>query len=99
MDERVEPRDWKWSSHDGSVQSIFDLIEDRGRTHGNFASNAYASQSIKDVLRSANGWSALSLRQKEALEMIALEMSRIVSGNPNEPDHWDDIAGYARLAK
>jgi hypothetical protein len=30
--------------------------------------------------------------------MIALKLSRILSGKPDEQDHWDDIAGYARLA-
>jgi hypothetical protein len=26
-----------------------------------------------------------------------MKMSRILCGNPNEPDHWRDIAGYATL--
>ncbi len=30
--------------------------------------------------------------------MIAHKIGRIVSGNPNVQDHWDDIAGYAKLA-
>jgi hypothetical protein len=36
--------------------------------------------------------------QVHALRMIALKMSRIVSGNPNEKDSWVDCAGYATLA-
>jgi hypothetical protein len=35
--------------------------------------------------------------QWEALEMIASKMSRIVNGNPDKVDNWDDIAGYAKL--
>jgi len=35
--------------------------------------------------------------QWEALEMIATKLSRIVNGNPNKIDNWDDIAGYATL--
>jgi hypothetical protein len=27
------------------------------------------------------------------------EKTCIVSGNPNEPDHWLDIEGYARLGR
>ena len=30
--------------------------------------------------------------------MIALKLSRILSGQSNFKDHWDDIAGYAKLA-
>jgi hypothetical protein len=33
----------------------------------------------------------------EALEMICTKIARILSGNPNDPDHWKDIAGYAEL--
>ena len=36
--------------------------------------------------------------QIEALDMIALKLSRILSGQANFRDHWDDIAGYAKLA-
>ena len=30
--------------------------------------------------------------------MIALKLSRILSGQANFKDHWDDISGYAKLA-
>ena len=33
----------------------------------------------------------------EALEMIALKMSRAIMGDPQHEDNWDDIAGYATL--
>jgi hypothetical protein len=36
--------------------------------------------------------------KKESLEMIALKLSRILSGQADYRDHWDDIAGYVRLA-
>jgi hypothetical protein len=29
--------------------------------------------------------------------MIALKLSRILSGQANFKDHWNDIAGYAKL--
>jgi hypothetical protein len=31
------------------------------------------------------------------LEMIAHKIARILSGDPNHRDHWEDIAGYAEL--
>ena len=30
--------------------------------------------------------------------MISTKLARIASGNPNELDHWKDIAGYADLS-
>jgi hypothetical protein len=29
--------------------------------------------------------------------MIVHKIGRIVNGNPDKVDHWDDIAGYATL--
>jgi hypothetical protein len=37
--------------------------------------------------------------QREALDMILHKIARIVNGNPNETDHWHDIAGYATLVE
>jgi hypothetical protein len=34
---------------------------------------------------------------RESLDMISNKIARIVNGNPSEPDHWIDIAGYATL--
>jgi len=34
---------------------------------------------------------------RQSLAMIALKLSRILCGDPQEPDHWRDIAGYATL--
>jgi hypothetical protein len=42
-------------------------------------------------------WSSLKADQKEGLEMIAAKISRILNGDPDYPDSWDDIAGFATL--
>jgi hypothetical protein len=42
-------------------------------------------------------WALLSASQKEALEMIAHKIGRILNGDPNYDDSWRDIAGYAEL--
>ena len=39
----------------------------------------------------------LSDVQQEALDMIATKMARIVNGDPDKVDNWDDISGYAKL--
>ena len=38
-----------------------------------------------------------SADQKEALEMIATKMGRIVNGDPDYLDSWLDIQGYCQL--
>lgn len=72
-------------------------LEDRQHTHGDFKENARISQALCHIMRLGVNWDKLSLVQREALEMIAHKISRILSGNYNEPDHAHDIAGYATL--
>lgn len=74
------------------------LLNERGKTHGSFASNAYISQHLKQFYRSQPGYGNLNAEQREALDMFAAKICRILSGQPDFNDHWDDIAGYARLA-
>ena len=81
------------------IPSVQYTLAKRGKTHGDFKENSEISQCLKEVLRSGKNWEDLSYPQKEALEMIFHKISRIVSGNPNEPDHWQDIAGYATLVE
>jgi hypothetical protein len=35
--------------------------------------------------------------QREALDMIAHKIARIINGDPDYADSWVDIAGYATL--
>jgi len=53
------------------------------------------AQALKSLVRSAVD--NHSDGQIEALEMICVKMARILAGDPDHADHWDDIAGYARL--
>lgn len=82
-------------SEPGTVEAILQM---RNGTHGDYTENARISQAIKFVMESEVGWKKLNARQAESLHMIALKISRILSGNPHIKDHWDDIAGYAKLA-
>lgn len=71
------------------------LLAERGKTHGDFTIYATITQALKSIVQghSAN----LSSIQQEAIDMILHKIGRICAGNPNYRDHWDDIAGYARL--
>ena len=72
------------------------IIEARAKTHGDYKLQAKLAQDLKARIRQEGG--NLSPQQQEALEMICVKIARIVCGNPNEPDHYQDIAGYALLA-
>jgi len=73
-----------------------DTLKERAKTHGHFCDVARSAQVIKSEINKADH---LELTQIEALDMIASKIARILHGNPNEPDHWLDIEGYARLVR
>ena len=81
------------------MNSTDDIIADRRKTHGPFEQQFAFAQTLKLYFRYSPNWDQLSGVQKESLELIATKLSRILTGNPNEPDHFSDIAGYARLVE
>jgi hypothetical protein len=76
---------------------INDVLKEREKTHGSFFHHAQATQQLKAVMRTTYNWSNLNNADREALEMIAHKIARILSGDPDHADHWVDIAGYATL--
>lgn len=81
------------------MSNINDTLNERARTHGDFQENGRIMQMLKDASKTGKNWNGLRDEQKEAIEMILHKIGRILSGNPNEPDHWKDIAGYATLVE
>lgn len=74
------------------------VIEARERSHGDYNTQARTAQEIKAAISRAIDKDLTVLPyHRESLDMIATKISRIVHGNPDEPDHWLDIAGYATL--
>jgi hypothetical protein len=73
--------------------TIEETLKERGEQYGEFADHAKISQTIK---RLAAG-KELPDVQREAFEMIAHKLARIINGNANHIDSWLDIAGYATL--
>lgn len=80
------------------MDNIKDVLEERSKTHGDFAFNAIISQALKNVIR-LYGRDTLQFddQMKEALEVICGKIARIIAGDPYFSDHWRDIAGYATL--
>ena len=80
------------------VADIETTLKERGEQHGSFKENPLIIQKLKSVLRQGVNWSNLTHDKKEALEMIAFKIGRILSGSLfNTKDSWHDIAGYATL--
>lgn len=89
------------------------LVAERRNVHGPWREQANCSQDFKKVIRRYDTETTvisagkppkvtrpfLHATQREALEMIAVKMSRILCGDPSEADHWDDIIGYATLGR
>ena len=75
------------------------LLQEREKTHGDYAVHALITQDLKRVITHhvADLDRRLDDDMAETLEMIAHKIGRIIAGNAAEPDHWRDIAGYAQL--
>lgn len=82
-----------------AIMNVNDLLAERGRTHGHFPEHAAITQNLKDWCRAQRNWSILTPAQREALDMIAHKIGRILAGDPNFEDHWADISGYSTLAE
>jgi molecular chaperone DnaK (HSP70) len=74
--------------------TIEKLLEARRKTHGVFEYYSEVAQELKATVRIHSD--KCNEQQREALENICQKMARILTGDPNEPDHWADIQGYAK---
>lgn len=75
-----------------------DLLAERGKTHGDYTEHADYTQAIKRIVEASPRWQAMHDHERETLHMIAHKIGRIMAGDPHFVDHWDDIAGYAKLS-
>jgi hypothetical protein len=90
---RLDPKPVPTSS---GVEST---LSERGARYGRFTSHAEITQGLKDLMHKTDNWAKLQADQKEALEMIAHKIGRVLNGDPNYADSWHDIAGYATLVE
>jgi hypothetical protein len=80
-------------------ETVDEILGSRAKTYGAFRDNACLAQALKRSMadHAQDLGNTFADDQWEALEMIATKVSRIVTGDPNSIDQWDDIAGYATL--
>ena len=79
--------------------NITEVLEERGKRYGEFTDHAFITQSIKRAMKNSSNWNHLSDDMKEALEMIAHKIGRILNGDLEYIDSWTDIVGYAKLVE
>ena len=79
--------------------SIDEVLAERGSRYGEFPDHARITQNIKRAMYDSPNWPLLSADKREALEMIAHKIGRILNGDPNYADSWTDIVGYAKLVE
>ncbi len=71
-------------------------LAERGKRYGEFPEHARITQNIKRAMHCGN-WDRLADDQREALEMLAHKIGRILNGDPDYHDSWHDIVGYTKL--
>lgn len=79
------------------MTDITTTLQARGARYGDFAGHARVTQAIKRAMLDSRNWQLLGDDQREALEMIAHKVGRILNGDPNYHDSWHDIIGYTKL--
>ena len=79
------------------ANSTDELLAERQSTHGEYAEHARVTQQTLRLWEREKNWPTLTDMQKETLHMISHKVGRILTGNPDVADHYDDIAGYSRL--
>jgi hypothetical protein len=74
-------------------------LTERGQRYGSFIGHAEVTQDLKGCITAhlVARSKVLAADQQEALDMIAHKIGRIINGDPDYPDSWLDIAGYAQL--
>ena len=80
------------------MSEIQDVLSERGKRYGAFRDHAQLTQRLKKVMRDGRNWPFLPAYQKEALEMIAHKIGRLLNGDWTYEDNLVDILGYGQLA-
>lgn len=79
------------------LKTIDEVLEERGSRYGDFTEHARITQNIKRAMKDSPNWENLQDDAKEALEMVAHKIGRILNGDPDYKDSWTDMIGYIKL--
>lgn len=81
------------------MSEIDATLAERGSRYGDFFTHAQITQALKAAMVDSPNWDDLASDMREALEMVAHKIGRILNGDPNYLDSWHDIIGYVRLVE
>lgn len=79
------------------MAEVSEILAERGNRYGDFSEHARITQAIKRAMSDSPNWAELPDYMKEALEMNAHKVGRILNGDPLYDDSWVDIVGYTQL--
>lgn len=79
------------------MSDIDATLAERGSRYGSFGDHARVTQAIKRAMIDSPNWATLPDDMREALEMNAHKIGRILNGDPLYHDSWHDIIGYTKL--
>lgn len=79
------------------MESINEILKERGDRYGEFKDQAQISQALKSIALHRSHTRDWEPYMIEAVEMILHKISRIANGDPYYTDSWRDIEGYAKI--
>lgn len=81
------------------MTDVAKTLAERGSRYGSFEGHARITYDLKRAMQRSPNWPKLMDDQREALDMIAHKIGRVLNGDPDYADSWHDIAGYAKLVE
>lgn len=87
---------WDVSSPESGLAET--LTARRGK-YGVYSEQSRVTENILAAIEDSVNWrnGKLSVSQRYSLRMTAAKLARILNGDPEYPDNWLDISGYAEL--
>lgn len=73
------------------------VLDERGVRYGSFDTHSEITQNLKRAMHGSTRWDELKDCQREALDMVAHKIGRLLNGDPDYLDSWVDIIGYTQL--
>ena len=74
---------------------ITEVLTERGKNYGSYELQSARGQEIQKAMHLDDD--RLTSFERDALQMIAMKLSRITFGNPHYIENWRDICGYSQL--
>lgn len=87
----------RYKDKEAPVNTVTDMLEERGARYGDFCGHAKITMDLKRAMHASKNWADLSDDKKECLDMVAHKIGRILNGDPEYLDSWQDCIGYLTL--